>query len=127
MRIKKEKNDIDLEKFVCIKTDGIIFNFYKFRNSLDLASNIYRDKSFLKDVENEQNEIKILSNKLRNYNPTKLKRIKTKEETLSAAEKLISNRQEVIHAFKAGILLHEDVLQKKDQKKKNQKNQKKKS
>ena len=127
MRIKKEKNDIDLEKFVCVKTDGIIFNFYKFRNSLDLASNIYRDKSFLKDVENEQNEIKILSNKLRNYNPTKLKRIKTKEETLSAAEKLISNRQEVIRAFKAGILLHEDVLQKKDQKKKNQKNQKKKS
>ena len=36
-RIKKEKNDIDLEKFVCVKTDGIIFNFNKFRNSLDLA------------------------------------------------------------------------------------------
>ena len=37
VRIKKEKNDIDLEKFVCVKTDGIIFNFNKFRNSLDLA------------------------------------------------------------------------------------------
>ena len=78
-------------------------------------------------MENGQNEIKILSNKLRNYNPTKLKRIKTKEETLNASEKLISNRQEVIHAFKTSILLHEDVLQKKKNQKKNQKNQKKKS
>ena len=36
--IKKEKNDIDPEKFVCVKTDGTIFNFNKFKNSLDLAS-----------------------------------------------------------------------------------------
>ena len=37
-KIKKEKNDIDPEKFVCVKTDGTIFNFNKFKNSLDLAS-----------------------------------------------------------------------------------------
>ena len=30
-KIKKEKNDIDPEKFVCAKTDGTIFNFNKFR------------------------------------------------------------------------------------------------
>ena len=41
---------------------------------LDLASNIYRDKNLLKDTENEQKEIKILLNKLRKYNPTKLKK-----------------------------------------------------
>ena len=72
--IKKEKNDTDPEKFVCVKTDGTIFNFNKFKNSLDLASNIYRDKNLLKDMSNEQYDIKILLNKLRNYNPTKPKK-----------------------------------------------------
>ena len=88
-KIKKQRNDIDPEKCVCVKTDGTIFNFNKFKTSLDLASNIYRKKSLLKDAENEQNKIKILLNKLRKYNPAKLKKIKAKEETLSAAEKLL--------------------------------------
>ena len=57
-KIKKEKNDIDPEKFVCVKTDGTIFNFNKFKNSIDLASNIYRDKNLLKDAENEQHDTK---------------------------------------------------------------------
>ena len=105
-KIKKEKNDIDPEKFVCVKTDGTIFNFNKFKNSLDLVSNIYRDKNLLKDAENKQSDIKILLNKLRNYNPTKPKKIKAKEETLSAAEKLLNNRQEVIDPFQAGIFPH---------------------
>ena len=58
-KIKKEKNDIDPEKIVCVKTDGtIFFNFNKFENSIDLASNIYRDKNLLKDAENEQHDTK---------------------------------------------------------------------
>ena len=101
-------------KNVCVNTDGTIFNFTKFKNSLDLASNIYRNKSLLQDAENKQNEIKILLYKLRKYNPTKLKKIKVKEETLSAAEKLLNNRQEVIGAFKAGIFPYEDGFQKEE-------------
>ena len=50
-KIKKEKNDIDPEKFVCVKTDTTIFNFNKFKHLLDLASNIYRNKNLLKDAE----------------------------------------------------------------------------
>ena len=73
-KIKKKKNDIESERSVCVKTDGTIFNFNKLKNSLDLASNIYKNKSLLKDAENEQNEIKTLLNKLRMYNSTKLKR-----------------------------------------------------
>ena len=30
-KIKKEKNDIYPEEFVCVKTDGTIFNFNKFK------------------------------------------------------------------------------------------------
>ena len=59
-KIKKEKNEIDPETFVYVKTDGTIFNFNKFKNSIDLASNIYRDKNLLKDPENKQHDIKIL-------------------------------------------------------------------
>ena len=103
VKVKKEKNDIDPENFACVKTDGTIFNFNKFNNSLDLASNIYRDKNLFKDAENKQSNIKILLSKLRNYNPTKPKKIKAKEETLRAPEKLVNNRQEVIDAFKTGI------------------------
>ena len=84
------------------------FNFNEFKNSLDLASNIYRNKKLLKDEENKQSEIKILLNKLRKYNPTKLKKINAKEETLSAAEKLLNHRQEVTDAFKTGIFAHID-------------------
>ena len=77
-----------------------------------MASNIYRDKSLLKDAKNEQNETKILLNKLRNYNPTKAKKIKAKKETLSAVEKLLNNRQEVIDVFKTGIFPYEAGFQK---------------
>ena len=114
-KIKKEKNDIDPEKFVCVKTDGTIFNFNKFKNSLDLASNIYRDKNLLKDMSNEQYDIKILLNKLRNYNPAKPKNIKTKEQTLSAAKQLLNNRQEVIDLFKKGFFQYIDGFQNKEE------------
>ena len=110
-KIKKEKNDIDSEKFICVKTDGTIFNFNKSKNSLDLASDIYKNKSLLKNAEDKQNEIKILLNKLKNYNPTSLKKIKAKEETLIAAEKLLNNRQEVINAFKTSIFPYIDGFQ----------------
>ena len=102
-KITKERNNIDPEKLVCVKTDGTIFNFSKFKTSLDLASNIYTNKKVLKNEENKQSEIKILLNKLIKYNPTKLKKISAKEEILSAAEKLLNNRQEVIDTFKTGI------------------------
>ena len=114
-KIKKEKNDIDPEKFVCVKTDGTIFNFNQFKNSIDLASNIYRDNKLVKDAENEQHDIKVLLNKLRNYNPTKPKKIKVKQETLSAAEKILNNKQEVIDAFKRGTFPYIDGFQIKEE------------
>ena len=110
----KERNDIDPEKRFCAKTDRTIFTFNKFNTSLDLASNIYRNKKLPKGEENKQREIKILLKKLRMYNPTKLKKINAKEETLSA-EKLLSNRQEVIDAFKTGIFPYIDGFQIKEE------------
>ena len=88
--------------------------------------NIYRNKNLLKDGENKQHEVKTLLNKLRNYNPTKPKKIKAKEEILIAAENLINNREEVIDTFKTDIFPYEHGLQiKKNQKKNQRKSQKK--
>ena len=80
-----------------------------------MARKIYRDNNLLKEAENEQYDIKILLNKLRNYNPTKSKKIKVKEKTLSAAEQLLNNRQEVTGAFKTGIFPCIDGFQKKEE------------
>ena len=80
-----------------------------------MVSNIYRDKNLLKDAENKQSDIKILLNKLRNYNPTKPKNIKAKEETIIAAKKLLNNRQKVIDAFKTSIFSYKDGFQKKEE------------
>ena len=102
-KIKKEKNDIYSEKFLCVKSDGTTFTFNELKNSLDLASNIYRKKSSINDAKNKQSETKILLKKLRKYSRTNLKKIKAKEKTLNAAEKLLNNRQEVVDAFKTGI------------------------
>ena len=80
-----------------------------------MASNTYRKKKLLKYEENKQSEIKVLLNKLRKNNPTKLKKIKAKEETLSTAKKLLNNRQEVIDAFKTGIFPYIDRFQIKEE------------
>ena len=44
-----------------------------------------------------------LLNNLKDYNPTKLDKIKSKEETLNDAEKLYKNRSNVIKAFENGV------------------------
>ena len=62
-----------------------------------------------------QHTIKILLNKLRNYNPIKPKKIKAKEETLCAAQKLLNTRQEVIDAFKTSIFPYVDGFQTKEE------------
>ena len=59
----------------------------------------------------KEKETAILLNKLKNYNPTSLENIKAKEETLSTAEKFLSNKQEVINAFKTGIFSYIDGFQ----------------
>ena len=72
-------------------------------------------KVYLKNAEDKQNQIKILLNKLRKYSPTNLKKIKAKEETLSAAEKLLNNRQEVTDTFKIDISPYIDGFQIKEE------------
>ena len=41
--LKNEKDTIDPEKLVCVKTHGTTFKFNTFKNSLDFVSNIYHE------------------------------------------------------------------------------------
>ena len=49
-----------------------------------------------------------LLNDLKEYEPKNLKKIKSKEEALTSAEKLYNNRDNVIKAFENGVFLLKD-------------------
>ena len=107
--LKKEKNTIDPEKLVCVKTDETIFNFNTFKNSLDFASNIYhKGKSSLKDAKDSQYKMFGLLNHLKKYEPKNLKKTKSKEEALTNAEKLYNNRDNFIKSFENKVFLFSD-------------------
>ena len=72
------------------------------------AANIYKGNITLKEAKENQLEMGILLNKLKSYNPTNLKKIESKKETLSAATNLYNNRQNVIEAFVRGTFLYKD-------------------
>ena len=73
------------------------FSFNIFKSSLDFASDIYNSKISLEKAGNSQYKMFELLNNLKDYNPTKLDKIKSKEETLNDAEKLYKNRSNVIN------------------------------
>ena len=55
----------------------------------------------LKKAEDDQQELRILINKLNNnYNPKNQTKIKEKDDTLKSAKILYSIREEIIDAFK---------------------------
>ena len=97
--LKEEKNNIDSQRLVCVKSDGTIFNFNVLKSSLDFASDIYNGKILLEEAKNSQYKMFKLSDDLKEYNPTRLDKIKSREETLNDAEKLYNNRSRVIKVF----------------------------
>ena len=110
--LKKEKNTIDPEKFVCAKFDGTIFNFNAFKNYSDFASDIYHNgKTSLKDAKKPQYKMFCLLNDLKEYNPKNLEKVKSRDETLLNAERMYNNRNNII---KGGVFPFKDRFQKKN-------------
>ena len=103
--LKEEKNSIDSKRLVYVKPDETIFSFNIFKSSLDFASGIYNDKISLEKTKNYQYKIFELLDYLKEYNLTKLDKIKSREETLNDAEKLYNNRSSVIKTFENGVFL----------------------
>ena len=86
--LKEEKDSIDFKRLFCVKSDGTILNFNVFKSSLDFASDAYNGKISLEGMKNSQYKMFELVYYLKEYNPTKLDKIKSREQTLSDAEKL---------------------------------------
>ena len=101
-------------QLICTKTDGKTkYSFTKFMFPLKFALKIYRRDYMLQKVEDDQQKLKILINKLNNdYNPKNQAKIKEKDDTLKSAKKLYFIREEIIiNAFKKGIFPYIDGFQ----------------
>ena len=89
-----------------IKTDSKSSKIIGFFSGLSLEA-----KELLDELKKENNSIDSkfqykmfeLLNNLKKYNPTKLYKINTREETLNDAEKLYKNSSNVIKAFEKGF------------------------
>ena len=74
-------------QLICTKTDGITkYDFTKFIFPLKFALRIYNHDCTLQRVEDNQQDLKILINRLNNdYNPTNKLELKEKDDTLKSA------------------------------------------
>ena len=75
-KIKVIDNCLETAQLICTKTDGKTkYDFSKFTFPLKFASKIYNYNLTLQKVQDNQQELKILMNKLNNnYNPQKKKK-----------------------------------------------------
>ena len=80
---------------------------------MDFASDIYNGKISLEEAEYSQYKMLELLDDLKEYNRTKLDKIKSIKETLNDAEKLYKNRSIVIKGFENGVFSFNYGFQKK--------------
>ena len=104
---------LETTQLICTKTDGRTqHEFNKFTLPLKFTSKIYQHDLTLQKAEDDQQELKILINKLNNdYNPRNKIKIKEKDDTLESANKLYSIREDIIDAFSKGIFSYIDGFQ----------------
>ena len=83
---------------------------------LKFVLKIYRRDLILQKADDNQQELKILINKLNdNYNQTSQIKIKEKDDRLKTAKMLYSSRDDIINAFKKGIFPYIDGFQVKEE------------
>ena len=83
---------------------------------LKFVLKIYRRDLILQKADDNQQELKILINKLNdNYNPTSQIKIKEKDDRLKTGKMLYSSRDDIINAFKKGIFPYIDGFQVKEE------------
>ena len=111
--IRSTETWLENAQLICTKTDGIIkYDFTKFIFPLKFALRIYNHDYTLQRVEDNQQDLKILINRVNNdYNPTNKLKIKEKDDTLKSAVILYSIRKDIIDAFKKGIFPYIDQFQ----------------
>ena len=108
--IKEIDDWLDKAQLICTKTDGKTkYNFSNFTFPLKFASKIYNKDFTLQEVEDDQQKLNILINKLNNdYNPVNKMKIKEKNWYFKVSKKLLYIRKEIIRAFKEVIFPYID-------------------
>ena len=108
--IKQLDDWLDKAQLICTKTDGKTkYNFSNFTFPLKFASKIYNKDFTLQEVEDDQQKLNILINKLNNdYNPVNKMKIKEKNWYFKVSKKLLYIRKEIIRAFKEVIFPYID-------------------
>ena len=101
------------KKSLCFHSNGILYDFNKFRDIKQLGNDIFNGCLPIKQANDEKDDMKEEITKLEDYNPTSDKRIKFREEILHDAKELFEIRSRVIQAFEDGIFsLHKENLHK---------------
>ena len=110
VNIKELDDWLDKAQLICTKTDGKTkYNFSNFTFPLKFASKIYNKDFTLQEVEDDQQKLNILINKLNNdYNPVNKMKIKEKNWYFKVSKKLLYIRKEIIRAFKEVIFPYID-------------------
>ena len=103
--IKIKDDWLDAAQLVCTKTNGKTkYDFNKFTFASKFTLKIQHYDLTLQEAEDDEQELKILINKLNNnYNPKNQIKIKEKEDALKSARKLLFTKERIINAFKKGI------------------------
>ena len=112
-KIKVIDDWLETAQFICTKTDEKTkYDFSKFTFPLKFASKICNFNLTLQKAQDNQQELLILMNKLKNNcSPHKKEKPKEKDDTLYSAKKLYAIKNEIIDAFEKGIFPYIDGFQ----------------
>ena len=108
--IKLLDDQLSNAQLVCTKPDRIKkYDFCNFTFPSKFASKIYNEDLTLQEVQDNQQELEMLINKLKkDYNPKNQININEKNDTIKSSRKLFFIRENIIRAFKRGIFPYID-------------------
>ena len=106
---------------MCFHSDGTVHDFNEFKDIKQLGSDIFYVNISIKEVKDEQDEMKKEIIDLESYNPINEKRIKSREEIAINAKKLRHLKMVFFHCLKKICI--KNRLKKKKKKKKRKKKQ----
>ena len=107
VKVVNKSNKVSRENrnknFVCAHSNGTQYDFNQYRDLNQYENDIYNGELSINDAKNEQNNVAILINELKNYGPTNPKKVKSRQEVLGNANRPYAIRNDIINGFKNKI------------------------
>ena len=108
LEFKKIDKAFETVELVCTKTDGTKYDFNRFFLPLKFIAKIHKYENTLDEAIEDQTKLKVLINKLNEYNPRTTKKVEEKERVLETARKLLDVKKDIIDLFEKGTFPYED-------------------